>query len=86
MPTYVATLLGALIGAVIGSVGAAIVSHWLTLRREEIRAREYLVQRHLFQLQDATETLWYRLHNLAFRGALPLCAILSTSRSRQCTR
>lgn len=70
MPTYAAIILGALIGAVIGSVGAAIVSHLLTLSREEDRAREYLVQRHLFQLQDATESLWYRLYNLAFRGGI----------------
>jgi hypothetical protein len=70
MPTYVATLLGALIGALIGSVGAVLIRHWLTIRREENRAREELVQRHLFQLQDATESLWFRLHNLAFRGGV----------------
>lgn len=68
MPQYAATLLAALIGGLIGSVGAAVVTHWLTLRREEEGTRKELVQRHLFQLQDATESLWYRLHNLAFRG------------------
>src|SRR5829696_7805033 len=68
IPQPVATLVGALIGALIGSIGAAILSHWLTRRREEDRIRKELVQQHLFQLQDATESLWYRLHNLAFRG------------------
>src|ERR687897_3922990 len=68
MPTYAATLLGALIGAVIGSVGAVFVSHWLTLRREEDRARKELVQRHLAQLLYASESLWYRLLNIALRG------------------
>jgi hypothetical protein len=68
MPDLVVTLSGALIGALIGSIGAVFVSHLLTMRREENRAREELVQRHLFQLQDATESLWYRLHNLAFQG------------------
>jgi hypothetical protein len=66
IPQPVATLVGALIGALIGSIGAAILTHWLTRRREEDRIRKELVQRHLFQLQDATESLWYRLQNLIF--------------------
>jgi hypothetical protein len=68
IPQPVATLVGALIGALIGSIGTAIVTHWLALRQEKKRTREELVQRHLFQLQDAIESLWYRLYNLAFRG------------------
>ena len=61
---FTSTLLAALIGALIGSVGAVFADHWLTQRTEEIRRREALAQRYLFQLQDAAEGLWYRLDNL----------------------
>ena len=66
MTESIAILLAALIGGIIASVG----NHLLTRRREEERTREELVQQHLFQLQDATESLWYRLHNLAFRQGI----------------
>jgi hypothetical protein len=56
-----ATLLAALIGAVIGSVGAVIVAYLLARRAEEARTRSALVQRYLYQLQEAAESLWYRL-------------------------
>jgi hypothetical protein len=62
------TVLAALIGAVIGSVGAVFVQHWLTRQTEESHRRQILAQRYLFQLQDALETLWYRLNNLAYTG------------------
>jgi hypothetical protein len=65
MLEYVTTLLAALIGAVMGSVGAVLTGHLLTRRAEERHRREALVQRYLFQLQDAVEALWYRLDNLA---------------------
>jgi len=67
MPEYLATLFGALIGAVIGSVGAVIIENWLARRGEESRKREVLVQRYLYQLQDAAESLRYRLANLGDR-------------------
>jgi hypothetical protein len=66
MLEYAPTLLAALIGAVVGSVGAVLAEHWLSRRYEESRRRETLVQRYLFQLQDAAEALWYRLNNLTF--------------------
>lgn len=68
MPDFVATILAALIGSVIGSVGAVLADHWLTERSEQFHRREILVQRYLFQMQDALEMLYFRLENLAFRG------------------
>jgi hypothetical protein len=62
--TEAVTILVALIGAVGGSLGAV----WLAARHrrlEEERARQrVVVERHLFQLQDAVESLWHRLDNL----------------------
>lgn len=68
MPEYVATLLAALIGAVIGSAGAVWVEYILTQRAERNRRRERIVERYLFQLQDAVEALWHRLNNVTSRG------------------
>jgi hypothetical protein len=79
MSSYVATIIAALIGAGIGSIGAEILKDRLRreaekrneqLQREaEIRrAQEKLVQRYLLQLQDAIESLWYRLDNVKNRG------------------
>lgn len=65
---FVSTIVAALIGSVIGSVGAVLTDHWLAGRSEKFHKREILVQRYLFQLQDALEMLWYRLPNLAFQG------------------
>ncbi len=62
---FTSTIVAALIGSIIGSVGAVLADHWMTARRESIHKREMLIQRYLFQLQDALDTLWYRLHNLA---------------------
>lgn len=62
------TIVAALIGSVIGSVGAVFTDHWLAGRSERFHRREILVQRYLFQLQDALEMLGYRLENLVIRG------------------
>ncbi len=62
------TIVAALIGSVIGSVGAVLTDHWLTGRSEKFHRRDLLIQRYLFQLQDALERLWYRLHNLTVEG------------------
>jgi hypothetical protein len=63
-----ATVLAALIGAVIGSLGAVLVEAHLKRRAEETARRQILVRRYLFQLQDAAESLWFRLYNLNFPG------------------
>ncbi len=68
MADFVSTIIAALIGSVIGSVGAVLTDHWLTGRSEKYHRRELLVQRYLFQLQDALERLHNRLDNLANRG------------------
>jgi hypothetical protein len=59
-----ATIFAALFGAFFGSVGAVILANWYARRGEESRKREILVQRYLYQLQDAAEALLYRLRNL----------------------
>jgi len=68
MPDFVATIVAALIGSVLGSIGAVFANYWLTGRSERLRRRDILVQRYLFQLQDAIEMLWYRLNNLAYQS------------------
>jgi hypothetical protein len=65
---FVSTIGAALIGSIIGSVGAVLTDHWLAERSERFHKRELLVQRYLFQLQEAIEMLWYRLDNLAVMG------------------
>jgi hypothetical protein len=51
MPENVTTLIAALVGALIGSVGAVVVENLYELRAEELRVRQNLTQRYLFQLQ-----------------------------------
>ena len=65
MPDYLVTLLGALIGALIGSIGAVFAEFWLSGRAKDKLARKQLAQKYLYQIQDATESLWYRIDNLA---------------------
>jgi hypothetical protein len=67
MPENVTTVIAALIGALIGSVGAVVVENLYKTRAEELRMRQNLTQRYLFQLQESIEALWFRLDNLAFR-------------------
>lgn len=64
MPEDVATLSAALIGALLGSVGAVTVDHWLGGRSRDKQERKLLAKKHLYQLLDALETLWYRVENL----------------------
>lgn len=75
MPDTVTTIVTALIGAVLGSGGAVLIQYLLTNRSEKLHRREILVQRYLFQLQDALEMLWYRLDNLANNSGL---SVMST--------
>ena len=67
MPQWLVSLLAALIGAGVGSIGAVIAADWRKRKAETSERREVLVQRYLFQLQDAIESAWYRLENLARR-------------------
>jgi len=62
------TVIAALIGAAIGSLGAVLAQHGLSMKAEQEHQRQMLVQRYLCQLQDAVESLWHRLDNLANKG------------------
>jgi hypothetical protein len=66
--TEVVTVLAALIGAVVGSLGAVLLQERHRRSAKETERRRELVRRHLYQLQDATESLWFRLDNLRRRG------------------
>lgn len=68
MPDYLVTILAALIGAVIGSLGSKFVEDRLRRADQTRQNRAQLVQRYLFQLQDATESLWFRFQNIQLRG------------------
>lgn len=59
------TVVASLIGAVLGSLGAQWLRYRYQLRTEEARTRRDVAQRHLIQLQDATESLYFRTRNLA---------------------
>jgi hypothetical protein len=72
MPQWLASLIAALIGASVGSIGAVIASDWRKRKAEMSERREALVQRYLYQLQDAAESLWYRLQNLLEEGGRSL--------------
>lgn len=65
---FASTIIAALIGSILGSVGAVVTNYWLTTRSERFHRREILVQRYLFQLQDALDMLGHRLKNLAKGG------------------
>jgi hypothetical protein len=65
----VTTIVAALIGAFIGSVGAKLVEAAIASRTDVRRRRRAVAVRYLFQLQDAAESLWYRLDNAAHHGA-----------------
>jgi hypothetical protein len=60
-----ATIVAALIGAVSGSVGATLISIWFNNRGEKISRRRNLINRYFLQLQDVTESLFYRLDSIS---------------------
>jgi hypothetical protein len=57
----------AAVGAFLGAVTAAAASYAFQERRYTKRARKRLLDGYLAPLQDACESLWYRVENLAFR-------------------
>jgi hypothetical protein len=59
------TILAALIAAGLGGFGGAWYQARLRRESEKSDRRELLKRRYFFQLQDATQSLWYRLDNLA---------------------
>jgi hypothetical protein len=55
----------AVVAVLVGAVATFVIQEW----RAERDRREVLLKRYLAQLQDACESLWYRLRNLAFEHA-----------------
>ena len=64
MSASLTTLIAALIGALIGSIGAVFIEFWLSGRVKDRQARRLIAQKYLYQLQEASESLWYRIDNL----------------------
>ncbi len=70
MPEPVTTIVVALIGAVavlLAAVLTVLLTDKYTQKKERQQRQNIIIQRYLYQLQDALATLWYRLGNLAFR-------------------
>jgi hypothetical protein len=63
-----ATVVASLIGAVLGSLGAQWLRNRFQAQSELTRTRRDVAQRHLIQLQDAMESLYFRLANLAINA------------------
>src|SRR3954466_8257864 len=57
------------VGAVIAVLAGAVATFLIKEGRAERQRRDVLLKRYLAQLQDACESLWYRLENLAFMHA-----------------
>ena len=72
MPDDITIIVSALIGAVGGSLGASFINDFLRRRAERTYLHEGLVNRYLLQLQDAIESLWYRLDNTSGIGGQEL--------------
>jgi hypothetical protein len=60
-----ATVIASLIGAVLGSLGGQWLRYRFQVRAEVARTRRDVAQKHLIQLQDAMESLFFRMSNLA---------------------
>lgn len=61
-------LAGAILGAIIGSLGSVVLQSWFQTKRSRQEQRQQLVARYLLQLQDACESLYYRLDNVRKHG------------------
>ena len=65
MPRGLDILLGAIVGVLTAAI-IRLVEDWFRRRNESLKARSDLLGRYLLQLQDAVESLWYRLDNLRY--------------------
>jgi hypothetical protein len=59
------TVVASLIGVILGSLGGQWLRYRFQVRAEEARTRRDVAQKHLIQLQDSMESLYFRLSNLA---------------------
>mgnify|MGYP006929325192 CR=1 FL=1 len=57
-----------LIGAAIGGLGGTFVGYFLQERRRKQQINELVTKQYLSQFQHFSESLWFRLHNIMFRG------------------
>jgi hypothetical protein len=55
----------AVVAVLAGALATFVFQQW----RAQQERRDVLLKRYLAQLQDACESLWYRLRNLAYQGA-----------------
>jgi hypothetical protein len=65
MPGDVFTVIAALLGGAAGAIGGQVIGHLLERKRTAAVNRSQLVGGYLWQMQDASESLWRRLQNLA---------------------
>lgn len=71
MPDWLVTLLSTVAGGAI-AVGTVLFQQRSARRAAAGSRREHLTSRYLYQLQDAAESLWFRLDNLSNRVGAPV--------------
>ena len=64
------TAAAALIGAVLGSLGGVLLEGLLEIRQSESVAKESLVQRYVYDLQEGAESLQWRVRNADKHGGV----------------
>ncbi|MDG6970667.1 MAG: hypothetical protein JRN54_06120 [Nitrososphaerota archaeon] len=62
------TIIAAFAGSIVGAALASLMDHYLASQRERHRFEEEVVQKYLTTLQDAAESLWWRLWNISDGG------------------
>jgi len=71
VPEWVVTLLSTLAGGAI-AFGTVLLQQRSARKAEADSRRALLTTRYLYQLQDAAESLWFRLDNLSKRSGAPV--------------
>jgi hypothetical protein len=71
VPEWLVTLLSTLVGGAI-AFGTVLLQQRSARRAEADSRRERLTSRYLYQLQDAADSLWFRLDNLSERSGAPV--------------
>ena len=71
MPDWLVTLLSTLAGGAI-AIGTVLLQQRSARRAEAEQRRERLATRYLYQLQDAADSLWFRLQNVSAQAGAPV--------------